>query len=113
MTLAAALESLDDLVHSPVRFALMSALNSVDRADYQTIKASLSLSYALLTKHATILERAGYLRVIKEFSAKTPQTSYSLTRTGRAAYNAHLAALDTLVAGLSAPGSGDGSSGRR
>ena len=79
----------------------MSALNSVDRADYQTIKASLGLSYALLTKHATILERAGYLRVIKEFSAKTPQTNYSLTRTGRAAYNAHLAALDELVAGLS------------
>src|SRR5665811_2228862 len=40
MTLARALQSLDDLVHSPVRFALMSALNSVDQADYQTIKES-------------------------------------------------------------------------
>jgi DNA-binding MarR family transcriptional regulator len=101
MTLARALQSLDDLVHSPVRFALMSALNSVDQADYQTIKENLGLSYALLTKHATILERAGYLHVMKEFSSKSPRTSYALTAKGRSAYSTHLAALDELVAGLS------------
>lgn len=103
MTLARALESLDDLVHSPVRFALMSALNSVDQADYQTIMRSLGVSYALLTKHATILEKAGYLRVRKEFSSKTPRTNYALTPTGRSAYSAHLAALDELVTGLTGP----------
>ena len=113
MTLARALGSLDDLVHSPVRFALMSALNSVDQADYQTIKQSLGLSYALLTKHATILERAGYLRTIKEFSAKTPRTSYGLTAKGRSAYGAHLAALDELVGGLATRTSDDTTLSRR
>lgn len=103
MTLAEALGSLDDLVHSPVRFALLSALHSVDRADYTTVRGSLGVSYALLSKHAAILERAGYLTVHKEFAAKTPRTSYSLTRTGRTAYERHLAALDVLVAGLATP----------
>ena len=59
-SLAEAREALDDLVHSPVRFTLMSALASVDCADYQTIRDALGVSCALLTKHATLLETAGY-----------------------------------------------------
>lgn len=100
MSLASARLALDDRVHSPVRFALMSALNSVDQADYQTVRDALDVSYALLTKHATILEEAGYLRVRKDFVAKTPRTQYSLTGRGRRAYAAHLAAIDELVRGL-------------
>ena len=100
MTLTEAREALDDLVHSPVRFTLMSALNTVDSADYQTVKDALGVSYALLTKHATILEQAGYLKVTKRYVGKTPQTTYALTRRGRQAYAAHLAALDRIVRGL-------------
>ena len=113
MTLTAAREALDDLVHSPVRFTLLSALNTVDSADYQTVKDALGVSYALLTKHATILERAGYLRTIKEFAAKTPRTSYALTAEGRSAYTAHLAALDELVGGLATRASDDTPQSRR
>lgn len=100
MSLASALESLDDLVHSPVRLALMSALNSVDQVDYQTVRSALDVSYALLSKHASILEKAGYLSVAKEFVGKSPRTRYRLTQMGRAAYEAHLDALDELVRGL-------------
>ena len=99
-SLAEAREALDELVHSPVRFTLMSALNSVDSADYQTVRDALGVSYALLTKHATLLESAGYLKVTKGFRGKTPRTVYSLTRKGRDAYAAHLAALDSIVRGL-------------
>lgn len=99
-TLAQAREALDDLVHSPVRLTLMSALASVDSADYQTLREEIGLSYALLTKHATILEDAGYLAVSKAFEGKTPRTTYRLTRRGRTAYRAHLAALDRIVEGL-------------
>ena len=101
MTLGEARRALDDLVHSPVRFTLTSALASVDSADYQTLKEEMELSYALLTKHATILEQAGYLSVSKAFDGKTPRTTYRLTRRGRAAYRAHLDALDEIVRGLS------------
>lgn len=99
-TLAQARAALDDLVHSPVRLTLMSALASVDSADYQTLREEMGLSYALLTKHATILEDAGYLAVSKAFEGKTPRTTYRLTRRGRAAYQSHLAALDRIVEGL-------------
>lgn len=100
MSLASAREALDDLVHSPVRLALMSALSSVDEADYQTVRDALDVSYALLSKHASILEKAGYLRVSKDFVGKAPRTRLRLTRAGRRAFAAHLAALDELVRGL-------------
>lgn len=39
--MAQARESLDDLLHSPVRLTLMAALASVDSADYQTLREAM------------------------------------------------------------------------
>lgn len=103
LTLAEARAALDDLVHSPVRLTLMSALASVDSADYQTLRVQMDVSYALLTKHATILEEAGYLTVSKSFVGRTARTTYRLTRKGRSAYRTHVAALDRIVQGLLGP----------
>ena len=58
------------------------------------------MSDALLTKHATVLEEAEYLKVDKTFAGKTPVTTYRLTRRGRAAFEAHLQAMDRIVRGL-------------
>lgn len=100
MSLAAAREALDELIHSPVRLTLMCARASVDSADYQTLREEMGVSYALLSKHAAILEKAGYLAVTKQFDDRTPTTRYRLTRKGRAAHTAYLAALDQIVRGL-------------
>lgn len=100
MSLATARAALDDVIHSPVRLTLMCALASVDSADYQTLRAEMDVSYALLSKHAAILERAGYLAVTKAFDDRTPQTHYRLTGRGRRALTAYLAALDEIVLGL-------------
>ena len=100
MSLAAAREALNPMIHSPVRLTLMCALASVESADYQTLKEELDLSYALLSKHASLLEGAGYLSARKTFRGKTPQTHYALTKAGRTALDTHLAALDEIVQGL-------------
>jgi DNA-binding MarR family transcriptional regulator len=100
VSLASARVALDDRVHSPVRFCLLAALNSVDSADYQTLKDALDVSYTLLSKHIALLEDAGYVRVHKEFSGRTPRTVLALTTPGRDAFRAHLTALDEIVAGL-------------
>ncbi len=100
MSLGDAVRQLDDTIHSPIRFALMSALASVDDATYQTLKDELGITYGLLSKHANILENAGYLLITKSFLAKKPQTTFSLTRLGRKAYKHHIEALDQLRKGL-------------
>ncbi|GAA4886099.1 winged helix-turn-helix domain-containing protein [Serinicoccus chungangensis] len=91
---------LDDVVHSPVRFTIMAALSTVDDATYQILKQELDVSYALLSKHAGILEDHGYLRVHKSFLAKKPQTVFALTPQGRQAFNHHVQALDEIRHGL-------------
>lgn len=91
---------LDEVVHSPVRFAIMAALASVDDATYQALKEELGASYALLSKHATILEDKGYLEINKSFLGKKPHTVFRLTRAGRKAYRDHTTALQDLQRGL-------------
>lgn len=101
MNLSQAREALDDMIHSPVRLTLAAALNSVDSADYQMLREELGISYSLLSKHAGILEEAGYLKITKEFDGRTQTTRMSLTRQGMEAFQNHLAALDRIVQGLS------------
>lgn len=101
MGLAEARKGLDDVIHSPVRLTIMSALASVDSVDYQTLRQEMDVSYALLSKHAAILEKAGYVAATKQFNDRTPTTRYRLTRRGRTAHFAYLAALDEVVRGLS------------
>lgn len=100
MNLAAARESLNALIYSPVRLTLVAALNTVDSVDYQTLREEMGVSYSLLSKHTGILETAGYLKIVKEFQVRTPTTRLSLTRAGREAFNQHLAALDRIMQGL-------------
>ncbi|HET7415662.1 MAG TPA: transcriptional regulator [Arthrobacter sp.] len=100
MKLAQSRADLDDIVHSPVRFAVLAALASVESATYQTLKDALEISYTLLTKHANILEEAGYISVEKSFVGKKAQTTFRLTREGREAFNKHLHALKHLANGL-------------
>lgn len=100
MNLANARAALDDVIHSPVRLTLVAVLNSVDSVDYQTLREELGVSYSLLSKHAGILEDAGYLRITKAFDGRTPTTRMSLSRAGREAFQRHLAALDRIMQGL-------------
>lgn len=100
MSLAESRANLDELVHSPVRFSIMAALASVDSTTYQTLKDALEISYALLSKHATILESAGYISVEKSFVGKKAQTTYRLTNEGRLAFKRHLGALRDIADGL-------------
>ncbi|WP_157359046.1 winged helix-turn-helix domain-containing protein [Arthrobacter sp. Soil782] len=91
---------LNDVVNSPVRFTIMAALATVDDATYQVLKEELETSYALLSKHAAILEERGYLEVHKSFLAKKPQTVFRLTNAGRRAFEDHVAALEEIQRGF-------------
>jgi DNA-binding PadR family transcriptional regulator len=42
------------------------------------------------------LEQAGYVEVMKTFEGRVPNTSYSLTREGRASLNKYWQAIDRI-----------------
>ncbi|GAB3272565.1 winged helix-turn-helix domain-containing protein [Arthrobacter pigmenti] len=100
MSIAESRASLDDVVHSPIRFSVLAALSSVDSATFQTLKDALDISYALLSKHSAILEDAGYISIEKSFIGKKAQTIFRLTGEGEAAFTKHVKALQDITTGL-------------
>lgn len=92
-------DDLDDLVHSPVRFSLLASLAIVDSADYQSLKEALDVSYPLLSKHAALLDEAGYIKVQKMSVGGTRKTRYRLTNKGRTAFEKHVEALERIIDG--------------
>ncbi|WP_408919678.1 transcriptional regulator [Corynebacterium tuberculostearicum] len=100
MEFVSALQGLRPLVHSPKRLAVMACLNSVDTANYQTLKAYMGVDYPALSKAVGALEEAGLVKVTKTFEGKVPVTDLSLSRKGRKVYSEYLQCLDRIVVGF-------------
>lgn len=90
---------LDEVIHAPVRFSIVAALAGVDYADFATIRDAVEVTDSTLSKQASVLEKAGYVKVSKGYVGKRPRTWLSLTRDGRKAYESHLAALRAIAGG--------------
>ncbi|MBT0995377.1 MarR family winged helix-turn-helix transcriptional regulator [Cellulomonas sp. DKR-3] len=90
---------LDDVIHSPVRLTVVSALAGTDEAEFAAVRDAVEISDSQLSKAVAVLEQAGYVVVRKGYVGKRPRTWLRLSDEGRAALAAHLAALRT-IAGL-------------
>ena len=88
---------LDEVIHIPVRFSIVSALDEVDEAAFSQLRDAIEVSDSVLSKHATRLDEAGYVKNRKGYVGKRPRTWLSLTRAGRTAYRDHLHALRAIV----------------
>jgi len=88
---------LDDVIHHPVRFSIVAALASVDEAQFGAVRDGVEVSDSVLSKQASTLENAGYVKVRKGYVGKRPRTWLSLTRPGRQAYARHLEALREIA----------------
>jgi len=76
---------LDRLVHEPARLAILTVLASANAVEFKFLEQVTHLSKGNLNSHATKLETAGYLEVLKAFRGKVPVTSFRITETGREA----------------------------
>lgn len=96
---------LDELIHSPVRLSLMSALAAAESVEFRYLRDLVQISDSLLSKHVRTLEDAGYVAVRKGHEGKRPRTWLSLTPDGRAAFERYLAVLTAITSGggLTAP----------
>lgn len=99
MTLEHARHRLDDVIHAPVRFSIVTALASVDNAEFAAVRDAVEISDSVLSKQATALEQAGYVKIKKGYVGKRPRTWLSLTDQGRKALESHLAALRDIASG--------------
>ncbi|RCG24023.1 transcriptional regulator [Sphaerisporangium album] len=88
---------IDDVIHSPVRFAVMATLAAADKAEFAYVRDTVEVTDSTLSKQVATLENAGYVQVTKGYVGKRPRTWLSLTKEGRAAFAAHCAALRAIA----------------
>lgn len=89
-------DDVDRLIHEPARLVLISNLAIVDEADFVFLSKRTGLTAGNISSHMARLEAAGYVKVTKSFVGRRPRTTYSLTATGRSAfdrYRNHVAGL--------------------
>ena len=82
---------------SRVRLGIMSVLMVNLHSDFNSLKELLDLSDGNLSSHISALEKAGYIKVKKQFIGRKPNTRYSATAQGKKAFAAHLELLSTFL----------------
>ena len=88
---------LNDILGHPVRFSLTAALAQAEEVDFATLRDHLQVSDSVLSKQATALESAGYVRIRKGYIGKRPRTWLKLTKEGEQVWQDHLAALQEIA----------------
>lgn len=96
-----------EVIHSPTRLRICALLRPAE-LEFGVIKGIVGVSDATLSKNLKVLVDAGYIQIRKDRSPDRHDhrqiTWVSLTKDGRHAVEAHLAALDEIIhSGSEAP----------
>lgn len=91
------MEMLDSLLHQPLRTQLAAFLAGAGEATFTELKRQLDVSDGNLDSHLKKLIAADYVKVRKDDSTGRTQTCYALTKTGRAALQNYILALQQLL----------------
>jgi len=87
---------LDDTVHQRHRLGILT-ITAEAGAEFGYLRGALGLTPGNLSRHLTVLEEAGLVKVEKGYKGRRPRTWVRITGSGRAALAAELATLTELV----------------
>ena len=90
--------ALDPVIHAPARLQIAGVLAAVSEAEFAVVREAVGVSDSVLSKHLSALAEAGYVRLRKAALGGRQRTWLSITREGRRAFAAHVAALQALAA---------------
>ncbi len=79
------------------RLGIMAILVVNDWVEYNTLKELLNLTDGNLASHLKALEASAFIQVQKKFVGRKPQTTYSATDAGKAAFKTHLDTLEAIL----------------
>jgi DNA-binding HxlR family transcriptional regulator len=88
---------LDSAVHGPVRLGTLTALHTDGPLDFTTLKKRLEVVDGVLGLHLRKLEEKRYIASKRSYVGRRPKTTYHITRAGRGALRAYLAAMQALI----------------
>lgn len=91
------LQDLHKAFESRVRLGIMSALMVNEALDFNALKELLDVTDGNLASHTRALENEKFIRVDKSFIGRKPNTRFSITQSGRLAFEKHLEALEKML----------------
>ena len=91
------ISNLNKLFESRVRLGIMSVLVVTNSIDFNSLKETLDVTDGNLASHLKALEENNIIMVNKQFIGKKPNTSYSVTDSGRKLFHDHIKAIEDLI----------------
>nr|WP_319267427.1 transcriptional regulator [uncultured Draconibacterium sp.] len=86
-------KSLDPLLHSQVRLAIMTILLNSKSAEFSYLLENIETTKGNLSFQITKLKEGGYIKVKKSFRKNYPLTTLSITPQGVQAYETYIEAI--------------------
>ncbi|MBO5216653.1 MAG: transcriptional regulator [Alistipes sp.] len=90
-------KSLNPLLHSELRLAVVSILVGVESADFVFLREQTGASAGNLSVQIDKLQKAGYITVEKGFKGKMPCTTCRITEQGIAAFEEYVESLKSYI----------------
>ena len=91
------IDNINKLFDHRIRLGIMSILMVNEEVDFTTLKELLEVTDGNLASHTKTLEKANYIVLEKSFIGKKPNTKYKATKSGKEAFQSHIAALEKLI----------------
>ena len=94
------MSDLDPLIHQALRLKIMAALAALEpqqQINFVELRACTGATDGNLGAHLQKLEEGGYISIEKTFVKKKPCSFVQATNRGRAAFEAHVAALREII----------------
>ncbi|MDB5455953.1 MAG: hypothetical protein JWP92_1538 [Caulobacter sp.] len=99
----------DELIHQSLRLKIMAALyadSDLPPLEFSRLKSLAQATDGNLGSHLTTLEKAGYVRIDKDYVGKKPRTRVAITAAGSRAFRSHVDYLrEVLEAAMDPPAS--------
>lgn len=90
-------QSLDPLLHSQLRLAIISILISVEEAEFSFLKEKTNASSGNISVQLDKLQEANYISIVKTFKGKYPLTKCAITKKGIKAFEDYVNALQRYL----------------
>ena len=88
----------DEVIHAPHRLRICAMLSAAQKVEFAVLQQQLALSKSALSKHLAQLVEAGYVTQDRAVRDSRSRLWLSLTRAGACAYQAHVRALNEIIA---------------
>jgi DNA-binding MarR family transcriptional regulator len=91
---------LNELIHQPLRLKIMATLAALpprEPIEFTRLRGISEATDGNLGTHLSALEKAGYVRIEKDFVGKKPRTRVAMSPAGRRAFQQHVAFLQDLI----------------